>query len=74
MWNKGAYLIAGGPPFILCRKEGVIHDEAAFEAVAEYPTFEAAVMHAELLDDAEEAGVVTVAAIRDMIYVMRGGK
>ena len=51
MWAKGAYVIAGGPPFLLAKKVSIIHDEIVFETLAEYPTLEAAVMRAELADD-----------------------
>lgn len=51
VWAKGAYVIAGGPPFLLAKKVSIIHDEIVFETLAEYPTLEAAVMRAELADD-----------------------
>lgn len=51
VWAKGAYVIAGGPPFLLTKKANVFRDEIVFETMAEYPSLEAAVMMAELAGD-----------------------
>lgn len=53
VWAKGAYVIAGGPPFLLNKRARVIQDEIIFETMAEYPTLEAAVMRAELGGDCD---------------------
>lgn len=53
---KGDYVVAGGPPFLLCKKVAVIHDEITFETTAEYPSLEAAVMLAEL-EGAEDGDI-----------------
>ena len=72
MWVKEMYVIAGGPPFLLCRKEGVIHDEITFETLAEYPTLEAAVMFAELSEDMQEGDYLTRAILRRAIKIYGG--
>lgn len=72
VWAKEMYVIAGGPPFLLCRKEGVIHDEITFETLAEYPTLEAAVMRAELADDMQEGDYLTNAILRKAIRIYGG--
>lgn len=46
--GEGPYVIAGGPPFLLAKEQSKFQDEVVFGVGAEFPTFDAAVMYAEL--------------------------
>lgn len=74
VWNKGDYIIAGGPPFMLTKGAGVvIHDEVTYEVIANYPTLEAAVRHAELNYEEPERGRLTMAIMQKALNLLKGG-
>lgn len=73
MWSKGDYIVVGGPPFMLTKGAGVmIHDEVAYEVIANFPSLEAAVMFVELNYEEPERDRLTMAILRSAINHVKG--
>lgn len=73
MWGKGKYVIAGGPPFMLTKQVAVIHDEVAYEVIANFPSLEAAVMFVELNYEEPERDRLTMAILMNAVKLLKGG-
>jgi hypothetical protein len=73
VWGKGKYVIAGGPPFMLTKQVAVIHDEVAYEVIANFPSLEAAVMFVELNYEEPERDRLTMAILMNAVKLLKGG-
>jgi hypothetical protein len=72
VWGKGKYVIAGGPPFMLTKQVAVIHDEVAYEVIANFPSLEAAVMFVELNYEEPEPESITLDVLRRSLAALKG--
>jgi len=73
VWAKGAYVIAGGPPFLLTKGgANLIHDEVVCGVIAYYPSLESAVMFVELNYEEPERDRLTTAILRSAINHVKG--